>query len=106
MADMDRVEEGAKGGKSAGVRTPGAAGDERWGVLAASTGRRGVHRSRGRVRGVGDDVVGKVVQGGRASPAIVLPKVAALRGLRFHLAAVVIDPRRRPAWPRSPSGSG
>jgi hypothetical protein len=30
---------------------------------------------------------------GRAAPEIVIPKAAALRGLRFYLAAVVIDPQ-------------
>jgi len=77
LAVMDRVEDGPNGRESAGVRTPGAGGDERWGVLAAGTGRRGIRRSRGRVRGVGDDAVGKEVQAledggdhGRISPSL------------------------------------
>jgi sugar lactone lactonase YvrE len=37
--------------------------------------------------------VGVLDASGRAVPAIDIPKAAALRGLRFYLAAVVIDPR-------------
>jgi len=59
---MDGVEEGPNGRKPPGVRTPGAAGDKRWGFLTASTARRAGRGSRGRVRGAGDGVVGKEVQ--------------------------------------------
>lgn len=36
------IEEGSNGRESAGVRPPGAAGEERWGVVVACTTRRGV----------------------------------------------------------------
>jgi hypothetical protein len=62
FAAMDRVGNGPNRRKSSGVRTRGAAGDERWALVAASRARRGSGRSRGCVRGVGDDAVGEEVQ--------------------------------------------
>jgi len=62
FAVIERFLEGPRGRKTAGVRTPGGAGDARWGFPAVWPARRAVRGSRGRVRGVGDDAVGKEVQ--------------------------------------------
>jgi len=62
LAVIEGFMEWPKGRISAGVRTPGGAGDERWDFSAVRPARRPVRGSRGRVRAFGDDAVGKEVQ--------------------------------------------